>query len=359
MGFLSQAIKVTKNKYASQASKGVMYDPSGWIDSGNLLLNAQISGSMFKGIPTNMTMVFGGDPSVGKTFLVLGICRKFLDSDPTAEVVYFESEGAIKTKTLSDRGIDLERIALFPVKTVEELKVQMFAIIKEAKTKDPMPKLLFCLDSLGNLATTKEIEDTDKGHEAGDMGLKAKQIRAMMRVLRMECSLFGFPFLVTAHTYTGGSGNAVTMEVGGGKGIVYNGDTIVMLTRSKVKEGEEFYEKGGSRVTSRFKKSRDTRDNTAAPFMIDYIHGLTKFSGLFDFCYETGIIVREGNKYRVKDLPESPFEFRKRVMEDPESFFTAPVLAKIDEYLGAYFNYGSAIELKEYVAPEDQEEKSK
>lgn len=342
--FLKNMIAASKNKYASIASDGVIYDPTGWIDTGNLLLNAQLSGSMFKGIASNMTSVIAGDPGVGKTFLVLGIVKHFLDTYENGHVIYFESEGSVKKDTLTKREIDTDRIAIIPVITVEELKNQMSAMIDEFELipKDERPKVMFCLDSLGQLSFEKELEDASKGHNASDMGGRAKGIKSAFRVLRIRCSLNDFPFLVTAHVYESG-GMFSSKVVGGGKAHLYAGDSVLMLGASKIKEGEEIFDKGGANCRCKTQKSRDTRPQTETSFVIDFMRGVTKWSGLFDFCYEHGMIKKEGTRYCVEGL-ENDKMFKKNILEEPEKFFTLEALNIIDKKMESYFNYGSPVE---------------
>lgn len=355
--FLKNMLAVSKNKYASIASDGVVYDPTGWIDSGNLLLNAQLSGSMFRGMASNMTCVVAGDPGVGKTYFVLGMVKHFLDSNENSYVIYFESEGSVKKETLTRRDIDTDRVAIVPIVTVEELKNQMSIMINEYEglPKDERPKVMFCLDSLGQLSFEKELEDAAKGHNASDMGGRAKGIKSAFRALRLKCSLNDFPFLVTAHVYESG-GMFSSKVVGGGKAHLYAGDSVIMLGASKIKEGEEIYDKGGSSVRCKAQKSRDTRPQTETSFVIDFMRGVTKFSGLFDFCYEHGMVKKDGTRYFVEGAEDNKM-FKKNITEIPEKFFTQQVLELLDKKMESYFNYGSPVErLKAHNSQEEETE---
>ena len=355
--FLKAALKVAKNGYASITSDGVIYDSTRYYDTGNLLMNAQISGSMRKGMASNLTLLLAGEFSVGKTFLMLGMVKKFLDAEPENVAIIFESEGAIKSNTIKDRGIDPERVSIYPISTIEELKNQMFSIIKDFETipDKERPGVMFCLDSLGQLSSMKEMEDADKGHNASDMGGKAKGIKSAFRVLRLSCVKNNMPFIVTSHIYTGGGSFIPQAVISGGTGPTYAGDTSLMLTRGIVKEGEDQYDKGGIRVGCKAQKSRDTRKDTMTHFVIDFMRGLTKYSGLFEFCVEKDLIKKVGNRYCIEGFNEDAPVFKTKIMAKPEEFFTEAALDILDVKMGNYFNFGGSVEEASPVAETEDE----
>ena len=163
MNFLSDIVKEIDNEYAGLVSDGVAAgDTAAYIDTGSYIFNGLVSGSIYGGIPSNKITALAGESSTGKTFYCLGIVKHFLDMDPDAGVIYFESESAISRDMIESRKIDSKRMVIVPVTTVQEFRQQAIKIIDKylqmpEESRQPM---MFVLDSLGMLSTSKEIEDT-------------------------------------------------------------------------------------------------------------------------------------------------------------------------------------------------------
>ena len=166
--FLKKVIKDTENEFASIVDEGVEAgDVSTYIDTGSYIFNGLVSGTINGGIPANKITALAGESATGKTFFVLGMCKHFLDNNPDAGVIYFESESALTKQLIEDRGIDSERMIIMPVTTVQEFRTQSLTVLDkyiEQNEADRKP-ILMVLDSLGMLSTTKEVEDTADGKE--------------------------------------------------------------------------------------------------------------------------------------------------------------------------------------------------
>ena len=160
--FLKDIIKETGNEYASLVSDGASGDVDSFIDTGSYIFNALLGGSIHRGLPSNKITAIAGESATGKTFFVLGMCKHFLDKNPDAGVIFFESESAITKDIIEERGIDSGRMVVMPVTTVQEFRHQALTVLDkyiEQDVKERKP-LLLVLDSLGMLSTTKEMEDT-------------------------------------------------------------------------------------------------------------------------------------------------------------------------------------------------------
>ena len=347
--FLKQIIKETKNEYASIVSEGTVYDTVSYIDLGNYLLNKQIGGDMFKGAAGNTCCCFAGEEGVGKTYLILGIIKSFLNSHEDGIVTLFESEGAIKKSTLEDRDIDTERVTLLPIGTIEEFKFQCNKVIDSYGEipKAERPPLLIALDSLGMLSNNKEMGDTEAGEDKADMGGHAKRIKSTFRIIRQKLAKYNIPLFLTNHIFADPSSFVPSKKISGGSGIKYAADSILMLSKKKIKPGEESFEDGGIAVTCTVAKLRDTKPFTQIPFTINFNKGVTKYSGLFDFCLETGLIVKTGIQYMFSsDVDDSENKFTKRAaLSAPETIFTEDILKKLNELLDSVFAFGSAVEI--------------
>ena len=241
MNFLKDIAKEIGNDYASIVSEGVgAGDTAGYIDTGSHIFNALLSGSIYGGIPNNKITAIAGETSTGKTFFCLGIVQHFLESNPDAGVIYFESESAISKQMIEDRGIDSNRMLLVPVTTVQEFRLQAIKILDKyiEQSAEERKPLMFVLDSLGMLSTTKEVEDSEAGKETRDM-TRAQVVKSIFRVLTLKLGKANVPLIVTNHTYDVVGAYIPTKEMGGGSGLKYAASTIVYLSKKKEKDGKE------------------------------------------------------------------------------------------------------------------------
>ena len=156
MGFLDTVIKDSGNEFASIVSDGVAAgDVDHYVDTGSYIFNALCSGSLYGGIPSNKVTALAGETSTGKTFFALSVVRNFLEANPTGGVIYFETESAISKEMIESRGIDSQRMVLFPVSTIEEFRTQACRIVDKYMKEPKREPMMFVLDSLGMLSTTK------------------------------------------------------------------------------------------------------------------------------------------------------------------------------------------------------------
>ena len=197
--FLKDVIKETGNEYAGIVSDGVEAgDVENFIDTGSYIFNALLSGSLHGGLPANKITALAGESATGKTYFLMGMVKNFLDANPDAGVVYFESESAITKQMVIDRGIDPDRMVILPVTTVQEFRTQGLKVLDRYMQQDVDVRrpMFMCLDSLGMLSTTKEVEDTSDGKETRDM-TRAQVLKAAFRVLTLKLAKAKVPMVVT------------------------------------------------------------------------------------------------------------------------------------------------------------------
>ena len=237
--FLKNVIKETGNEYGTIVSDGLATaDVSGYVDTGSYIFNALCSGSIHGGLPQNKITAIAGESATGKTFFVLGVCKTFLEDNPDGSVVFFESESAITKDMIEERGIDSSRMVILPVTTVQEFRYQSLAVLDAYESDEEQKPLLVCLDSLGMLSTTKEIEDTEAGKETRDM-TRAQIVKATFRVLTLKLGKLGVPLILTNHTYDVVGSMFPQKEMGGGSGLKYAASQIIYLSKKKDKDGTE------------------------------------------------------------------------------------------------------------------------
>ena len=227
--FLKDIIKETGNEYASLVSDGVdSADVTSFIDTGSYSFNALLSGSIYGGMPGNKITAIAGEAATGKTFFALGICKHFLDMDKDAGVIYFESESAISKDMIEGRGVDSKRMVVVPVATVQEFRNQSIKILDKyiEQPEANRKPLMFVLDSLGMLSTTKEMEDTAAGKETRDM-TRSQIVKSTFRVLTLKLGKANVPMIMTNHTYDVIGSMFPQNEMGGGSGLKYAAASIV------------------------------------------------------------------------------------------------------------------------------------
>ena len=335
--FLKDIIKETGNEYASLVSDGVEAgDVDSFIDTGSYVFNALLSGSIHGGLPSNKITALAGESATGKTFFLMGIVKNFLDANPKSGVVYFESESAITKQMVIDRGIDPERMVIVPVTTVQEFRTQALKVLDRYMQQDVDIRrpLFLCLDSLGMLSTTKEVEDTAEGKETRDM-TRAQVLKAAFRVLTLKLSKAKVPMFVTHHSYDVVGSMFPTKEMGGGSGLKYAASSIVYLSKKKEKDGTEVI---GNIVHCKTHKSRLTVENKMVDVRLTYDKGLDKYYGLLDLAEKYDILKKVSTRY---ELPDGSKQYGKTIMNDPEKYFTKEIMDKLEEAANKEFRYGN------------------
>ena len=334
--FLKKVIKDTENEFASIVDEGVEAgDVSTYIDTGSYIFNGLVSGTINGGIPANKITALAGESATGKTFFVLGMCKHFLDNNPDAGVIYFESESAITKELIENRGIDTKRMVVMPVTTVQEFRTQSLRVLDsylEQNEADRKP-LLLVLDSLGMLSTTKEVEDTEAGKETRDM-TRAQVTKAAFRVLTLKLGKAKVPLVITNHTYDVVGSMFPQKEMGGGSGLKYAASTIIYLSKKKDKDGTEVV---GNIIHCKTHKSRLSKENSMVDVRLSYEKGLDRYYGLLDLAIKHGIFKQVSTRI---ELPDGTKQYAKTINNDPEKYFTDDIMQQLDEAAQKEFSYG-------------------
>ncbi len=196
-------------------------------------------------------------------------------------------------------------------------------------------KMLFVLDSLGMLSTTKEIEDTASGAETRDM-TRAQLVKGAFRVLTLKLGKAGVPLIVTNHTYDE-MGLFAKKVMGGGSGLKYAASSIIFLSKKKEKDGKDVI---GNIIHCKNEKSRLTMENKMVDVILKYDSGLDRYYGLLDLAVKYGIFKQASTRI---ELPDGTTQFGKTINNNPEKYFTEEVLDQLNEVAKQEFLYGNAI----------------
>ena len=346
--YFDELIGVTGNPYASKVSDGMLGSVNEHIDTGSYILNALLSGSLYKGLPSNKITAFAGESATGKTFFLLGLVKQFLIDNPDGGVLYFESESALTSDMIEERGIDTKRFIQLPVATIQEFAQQASRVVDKHIESSGAP-LLLCLDSLGMLSTDKEVGDITEGTNKVDM-TKARIVKGAFRVLTLKLAKAGIPLLVTNHTYKQ-IGTMFPQDImGGGSGLQYAASTIIFLSRRKEKVGTDVI---GNIIHCKNFKSRLTKENKMVDVLLTYDEGLSRYYGLLTLAEKYDIIKKVSTRY---ELPNGTKLFGKQIVAEPEKYFTKDIMEKLEAAADKEFSYGKGSDAELSTSESEEEE---
>ena len=223
-----------------------------WISTGSYIMNAALSGSLFGGMPNRRSLMLAGLEGTGKTFIAMSIVRSAQSMGYFP--IWYDTEGAMDIEFARKLGVDISKIRLENVNTIEEFATHAAKLNDTIKTmkeaNKPIPKIMVILDSLGNLSSTKEYEDTTEGSNKRDM-TKQQAIRRMFRVVGSNFAKNAIPFIICNHVYAKVGSYIPGDEISGGGGSKYNASIIFTLTKSKLtdKDSEEKVKNEGIEAT--------------------------------------------------------------------------------------------------------------
>jgi RecA/RadA recombinase len=215
MDFLTEIVKEIGDEYTQLASD--IDETETYVDTGSFIFNALVSGSIRGGVSGNKITAIAGESSTGKTFFSLAVVKNFLDTNPDAYCLYFDTEAAVNKSLLISRGIDLNRLVVVNVVTIEEFRSKALKAVDlySKKPEDERKPCMFVLDSLGMLSTEKEITDALNEKLVRDM-TKSQLIKGAFRMLTLKLGQAKIPMIVTNHTYDVIGAYVPTKEMGGG-----------------------------------------------------------------------------------------------------------------------------------------------
>lgn len=318
-----------------------------WIDTGNYHLNACVSGSLFGGWPNNRSCSIAGPSGTGKTYLILNSVKRAIDMG--YNVIFYDSEAAVDRELMKKFGIDTNKVNYQPINTVQEFRTSVTSItsrMQEAKRAGAeLPKVMIILDSAGNLATMKEIEDAKSGSEKSDM-TRSKVLKSIFRIIMTPMADLKIPFLFTNHTYQ--TQDFISRQVaGGGTGPEYAASIVLFLNKAQLKDSSG--EKAGIVVTAKPNKNRFAKPQNIK-FHLHFTEGMNRYVGLEQYIdwEEIGItkgVIEKGEKIPKKSARNWICKHLDETVPNNEFFtekvFTQEVLEKIEARIKPLFNYST------------------
>ena len=333
MDFLKDIVKEIGNEYTQLASD--IEDTERFVDIGSYIFNGLVSGSIFGGVSGNKITAIAGESSTGKTFFSLAVVKNFLDSNPDGYCLYFDTEAAVNKSLLADRGIDLNRLVVINVVTIEEFRAKALKAVDkylQMPIEDRKP-CMFVLDSLGMLSTEKEITDALNDKQVSDM-TKSQLVKGAFRMLTLKLGQANVPLIVTNHTYDVIGAYVPTKEMGGGSGLKYAASTIIYLSKKKEKDGKEVI---GNIIKAKTHKSRLSKENKQVDIRLYFDErGLDKYYGLLELGEIGGLWKNVAGRYEMNGKKI----YAKQILANPEEYFTDEVMQALDEIAQKEFSYG-------------------
>jgi RecA/RadA recombinase len=263
------------------------------------MINVALSGSIDGGLTSGLT-VLAGPSKHFKTSFALLMASAYLKKYPEAALMFYDSEFGSPQSYFESFGIDTSRVLHIPIKNIEELK---FDMVHQLETIDRADKVIIVIDSVGNLASKKELEDAMSEKSVADM-TRAKSLKALFRMVTPYLTMKNIPLLAINHTYQ-------TQEmfskavVSGGTGITYSADNIWILGRQQDKEGTEIQ---GYHFIINVEKSRFVKEKSKIPISVSWEGGVQKWSGLLDIALEGGFVIKPKNGWYTAYDPATKTE---------------------------------------------------
>jgi len=316
MSLLEKMLKAGNIKSAAVLAKSSFFNTKEVVPTDLPILNIAFSGSLDGGLLPGLTVVAGASKSF-KTMLSLYCMKAYLDKYKDGVAILYDSEFGITPDYLQSFEIDINRVIHIPIENVEQLKFDIVQRLGEIEKKD---KVFIMIDSIGNLASKKEVEDAENEKSVADMS-RAKSLKSLFRIITPHLTTKQVPCMAINHVY---------MEIGmfpkaivsGGTGIYYSANQIFIITKAQEKEGTEL---AGFKFTINIEKSRYVKEKAKLPFTVYFDGGIQKWSSLFELAQEAGHIIKpKVGWYQIVDMETGEIHeksYRAKDIENNDEFF--------------------------------------
>lgn len=318
---LEKMMKTGSTKSASVLSKSSFFNAKEIIPTDLPILNIAFSGSLDGGLVSGLT-VLAGESKTFKTMLSLYCMKAYLDKHPEGIALLYDSEFGITPEYIASFDIDTDRVLHIPIKDVEEMKFDIVKKLQEVSDKD---NVFIMIDSVGNLASKKEVEDAENEKSVADMS-RAKSLKSLFRIITPYLTTKNIPCVAINHVYKEIGAMYAKTIVGGGTGIMYSSNTVFIITKAQEKDGTDL---SGWKFTINIEKSRFVKEKSKLPFTVLYDSGIQKWSALFELAMEAGYLIKpKVGWYQLVD-PEtgevSEKNYRQADVQKNDQFFEALV----------------------------------
>jgi RecA/RadA recombinase len=350
MSVLDKLKKASTIKETSVLSKSKFFTEKDMIQTDVPIVNVALSGNLDGGLTPGLTM-FAGPSKHFKTAFALLMAKSYMKKYDDAVVLFYDSEFGTPQSYFDAFGIDTERVLHTPITDVEQLKHDIMNQLQNIEKDD---KVIIVLDSIGNLASKKEVEDSIEGKSVADMS-RAKQMKSLFRMVTPHLTIKDIPMVVVNHTYKE-IGMFPKDIVGGGTGSYYSADTIWILGRQQDKDGTEIV---GYNFIINVEKSRYVREKSKIPVTVSFDGGINKWSGLLDIALEGNFVTKPSNGWYAKvDQDTGEVLEKKRFADTQTEEFWKDILANenFKEYVRKRYEITYSSILGEDAVLEEEDE---
>lgn len=300
------------------------------------IINIAFSGEVDGGFTTGLT-IFSGESKTFKTLLSLYCLKAYQDKYPDSVCLFYDCEFGVTPAYLKSFGIDNTRVLHIPIEHVEQLKFDLVKRLTDIKRGE---RVFILVDSLGNLASKKEVDDAVSEKSVADMS-RAKAIRSLLRIITPHLTAKDLPCIMVNHVYKE-MGLFPKVVIPGGSSVTYSSNTIFVIGKSQEKTGTDVT---GYKFTLNIHKSRYVKEKSKFPFVVDMTTGINKFSGLMDIALEQGCVVKPSNGWYQKiDLSSGEVvEGKYRLADTNNSEFWKDILANeaFKDWVKVRYQYGA------------------
>jgi RecA/RadA recombinase len=328
MSILDKIKKNSSIKESAILSKSKFFTQKDMIPTSVPIINVALSGRLDGGLTPGLTM-WAGPSKHFKTAFSLLMAKSYLDKYEDAALLFYDSEFGTPQSYFDSFGIDTERVLHTPLTDIEQLK---FDIMQQLTNLERGDRLIIVIDSIGNLASKKEVEDALEGKSVADMS-RAKQVKSLFRMVTPHLTMKDVPMIVVNHTYKE-IGMFPKDIVGGGTGSYYSADNIFIIGRQQEKEGTEVV---GYNFIINVEKSRYVKEKSKIPVTVSFDGGISRWSGLLDLALDSGLVVKPSNGwYSRVDISTGEIESKKyRIKETDTKDFWMPIITskKFQDYV--------------------------
>ena len=346
MSILDKIKKNTSIKDAAILSHSKFFTEKDMIQTQIPIINVALSGKLDGGLTPGLTM-WAGPSKHFKTAFSLLMAKSYLDKYPDSALLFYDSEFGTPQSYFDSFGIDTKRVLHTPITDIEQLK---FDIMQQLQGLERDDRVIIVVDSIGNLASKKEVEDALDQKSVADMS-RAKQVKSLFRMVTPHLNLKNIPMIVVNHTYME-IGMFPKAIVGGGTGSYYSADNIFIIGRQQEKEGQDII---GYNFIINVEKSRYVKEKAKIPVTVSFEGGISRFSGLLDVAIEGNFVVKPSNGWYSKvDTETGEVQEKKyRIKETDTEDFWKDILAskKFQEYIKNKYTVASA-DIMNYSQPE-------
>ena len=311
MSILDKIKKNSSIKESAILSKSKFFTNKDMISTSVPIINVALSGRLDGGLTPGLTM-WAGPSKHFKTAFSLLMAKSYLDKYPDAALLFYDSEFGTPQSYFDSFGIDTSRVLHTPLTDIEKLKIDIMQQLNQVERGD---HLIIVIDSIGNLASIKEVNDALEGKTVGDMS-RAKAIKSLFRMVTPHLNLKDIPMVVVNHTYME-IGMFPKAIVGGGTGSMYSADNVFVLGRQQEKTGTEIT---GYNFIINVEKSRYVKEKSKIPVSVSFDGGISRWSGLLDLGLDSGLVVKPTNGwYSRVDVSSGEIEEKKFREKDTDT----------------------------------------